>query len=333
MEYYPGETLGEYMDRNGRIPETAALGLMRIVLEALEEVHRERNGERHIHRDMKPSNVYLAAIGASVVPKLLDFGAARTAVGERTQNLTQVLTPGYAPFEQYHSRGAQGPWTDVYACAATLYHMLTAERPAGAPDRYQGEEIATPRDLVPELSEATSRAVMKGLELDRQNRPASAAEFQSMLTAASDALDIGSPPRAPSTAAPVYTSPAHAAASSERGPRAAASSAPVEELFPQYPGSEPFGSHSISTGSGVIFWEAFASDDPPEMVIAHYVRMVGSGHGDYDRQGSIVWRIPADHPTRILTVAAVDARGPHDRFREKLRHSTKTVILRSSHGE
>jgi len=181
MEYFPGETLGEYMHRNGRIPESAAIGLMSIVLEALEEVHRERDGVQHIHRDLKPSNVYLASIGATVVPKLLDFGAARTAVGEKMRNLTQVLTPGYAPFEQYHAKGKQGAWTDVYACAATLYHMLTGRKPTAAPDRYESDSLESPRDLVPELSPAISRAVMDGLALDRQRRPQSAAAFRKVL--------------------------------------------------------------------------------------------------------------------------------------------------------
>jgi serine/threonine protein kinase len=215
MEYFPGETLGEYMHRNGRIPESAAIGLMSIVLEALEEVHRERDGVQHIHRDLKPSNVYLAAIGATVVPKLLDFGAARTAVGEKTRNLTQVLTPGYAPFEQYHAKGKQGAWTDVYACAATLYHMLTGRKPTAAPDRYESDSLESPRDLVPELSPAVSRAVMDGLALDRQRRPQSAAAFRKVLNdevkddAAKRPTAVAAPPEVsdPETGAPTEALP------------------------------------------------------------------------------------------------------------------------------
>jgi serine/threonine protein kinase len=65
-------------------------------------------------------------------PILLDFGAARTALAEHCRELSAVLTPGYAPYEQYHSRGEQGPWIDVYACAATLYRMVTGVVPVAA---------------------------------------------------------------------------------------------------------------------------------------------------------------------------------------------------------
>lgn len=182
MDYLPGETLLAYMNRNGRIPESSAAGLTFIVLDALEEVHRERDGEHHIHRDLKPTNIYLASVGDTVVPKLIDFGAARTAVGEKTRNLTQVLTPGYAPFEQYHSKGVLGPWTDVYACAATLYHMLTGQKPTAAPDRYENDSLEPPRALVPELSATISEGVMEGLILDRKQRPQSAAAFRRVLS-------------------------------------------------------------------------------------------------------------------------------------------------------
>jgi serine/threonine protein kinase len=193
MEYFPGETLAEYIDRHGTIPESAAVGLMDIVLDALETVHQQRDGERSIHRDMKPSNIYLANVNASVVPKLLDFGAARNAVGERTRNLTQVLTPGYAPFEQYHTRGKQGPWTDVYGSAATLYHMLAGQRPVAAPDRLEGERLSTPREVMPDVSEPVSTAVMSGLELDGAKRPQTAAAFRQMLDQAVSAGPVGPP--------------------------------------------------------------------------------------------------------------------------------------------
>lgn len=187
MEYHAGQTLATYMDANGLIPESAGIGLMLIVLDALEEIHRPREGQSHIHRDLKPSNIYLAEVGASTVPKLLDFGAARAAVGERTQNLTQVLTPGYAPFEQYHSKGRQGPWTDVYAAAATLYHMLTGVRPTPAGDRMQGEPTPSPVELSADISASVSTAIMTGMAMKRDDRPASANAFARLLE---DALQV-----------------------------------------------------------------------------------------------------------------------------------------------
>lgn len=200
MEYFDGETLAEYMDRNGPIVVEAAISMIAIILDALTEVHAERNGQIHIHRDIKPSNVYLALASNRVTPKLLDFGAARTAIGERTRNLTQVLTPGYAPFEQYQNNGKQGPWTDVYAAAATLYHMLTGVRPMAAADRAQGEELANPRVLAPDITEALADALMKGLAMNRTARPQSAREFLDLLEqSASSAVAA---PKQSSTAAP-----------------------------------------------------------------------------------------------------------------------------------
>jgi serine/threonine protein kinase len=81
------------------------------------------------HRDIAPDNILLTPTGA---PVLLDFGAARRVIGDRSQNLTAILKPAYAPIEQYAEveRMRQGPWTDLYALGATLHFLLT-----GAPPR------------------------------------------------------------------------------------------------------------------------------------------------------------------------------------------------------
>ena len=71
-----------------------------------------------LHRDIKPANILIRPGG---LPVLIDFGAARSAIGEKSRSVTSIFTPGYAPFEQYMSSGKQGPWTDIYARAATLY--------------------------------------------------------------------------------------------------------------------------------------------------------------------------------------------------------------------
>jgi tetratricopeptide (TPR) repeat protein len=129
MDYEEGESLDGLLRREQRrLEEPEVLRVMIPVLEGLCIVHRAGV----LHRDVKPANIYLRAQGS---PLLLDFGAARHALGEETQNLTSIVTPGYGPFEQYQRTGKQGPWTDVYGAGATLYRLVTGRRPAEAPDR------------------------------------------------------------------------------------------------------------------------------------------------------------------------------------------------------
>ena len=92
-----------------------------------------------MHRDIKPGNILLRAAEGS--PVLVDFGAARQAVGARSRSVTAVLTPGYAPIEQYSSRGHQGPWTDMYALGGVCYQALTGKVPEEAMDRIRQDPM------------------------------------------------------------------------------------------------------------------------------------------------------------------------------------------------
>src|SRR5258708_7513104 len=85
-----------------------------------------------LHRDIKPANVIIRRDG---VPVLVDFGAARQAMGGRTRTLTNVLTPQYAPIEQYALDGKQGAWSDIYSAAAVLYHAIAGQTPPDAAAR------------------------------------------------------------------------------------------------------------------------------------------------------------------------------------------------------
>jgi len=129
MDYEEGESLSELLKKNqSELSEADVLRVMIPILEGLAVVHEAGI----LHRDVKPANIYLRTDGR---PVLLDFGAARHALGEESKNLTSIVTPGYGPFEQYQSTGKQGPWTDLYGAGATLYRMLTGRRPTDAPDR------------------------------------------------------------------------------------------------------------------------------------------------------------------------------------------------------
>src|SRR5205085_11550899 len=94
------------------LAEATVIGIVAPLLEGLEVIHRAG----YLHRDIKPDNIFIRQDGT---PVLLDFGSAR--VVRPNTELTAVLTPGYAPFEQYHSRGNQGPWSYLYAVGAVLY--------------------------------------------------------------------------------------------------------------------------------------------------------------------------------------------------------------------
>ncbi len=178
MDYYEGQSLGEYLStvRNSTAPGVA-LRLMRPILQGLQYLH-EHNV---IHRDVKPHNIYLAADGR---PILLDFGAAMQAAGERPHSLVVVLTEGYAPLEQYQRRSPQGPYTDVYGAAATIYRMIAGEAPPMALDRLGHDPLEQVgySALPPALREGMAKA----LAVRAQDRYASATEFLAFLDSLTD---------------------------------------------------------------------------------------------------------------------------------------------------
>lgn len=119
MGYLQGETLKSYLKRS-LITEGQALAVMQDVSNALMLVH----SAKILHRDISPDNIMLCDDGSV---KLLDFGAARQVMAERSQSLSIILKQGFAPLEQYQKRGKQGPWTDIYALGATIYNALTGQ--------------------------------------------------------------------------------------------------------------------------------------------------------------------------------------------------------------
>ena len=128
MEYLEGESVKELLAREGKISTDQALDIVLKVAAALKKVHKEGI----IHRDIAPDNIYILKNGDV---KVLDFGAARYATTKHSKSLSVIIKPGYAPEEQYRSRGDQGPWTDVYALAATFYKMVTGVTPEDAMER------------------------------------------------------------------------------------------------------------------------------------------------------------------------------------------------------
>ena len=175
MDYYEGCNLEEHVQRNGgKLSEKNTLTIMFAVMEGLKAVH----GKDFLHLDIKPPNIYLANWE---LPVLLDFGAARVVVATNSQTLSSVLTPGFAPFEQYSGRGEKGPWTDIYAAGATLYYMVTGVVPIEAVKRVDQDPLLPPDKYTPGLSKGFVNAVCKALSVHPRERPQSISEFQNLL--------------------------------------------------------------------------------------------------------------------------------------------------------
>lgn len=171
MDYYEGMSLDEHIIKLGRaLTEAETLKIILPLLDGLKHVH----AKGLIHRDIKPANIYLTRDGR---PVLLDFGAARFSLGERTRSLTMCLTPGYAPFEQYQERSRQGPWTDIYAMACTMYFMFTKQVPPAGTDRIMQDKLISLSSLAPQLNPILSQAITRGMAVKSQDRPQSIEEF------------------------------------------------------------------------------------------------------------------------------------------------------------
>lgn len=176
MEFVEGTTLEQHLwDRGGQLPVDEAIEVIRQAGEALAVVH----AEGLLHRDLKPANL-MRRVNGQVT--LVDFGAAREFAAEEAQSHTVIHTTGYAPVEQYTRHGKRGPFTDVYALSATMYHLLTGDAPIDARIRALEGALPPPRELRPEVPEEVSEAVMRGLGIKAADRPATVAEFLTMLT-------------------------------------------------------------------------------------------------------------------------------------------------------
>ena len=195
MEYAEGETLSEFLKRRGPLREEELKAILHPILDGLEVVHQAD----FLHRDIKPGNIIIRDQDDS--PVLLDFGAARQAIGTRSRSVTSIITPGYAPIEQYSSRGDQGPWTDIYALGAVCYHALTGQVPEDATERVVHDA------LMPVVEQCAGQArgeflsaIDRALQVHKANRPQNTAEWRVALGTGSGVTipPTGPPPTPPS---------------------------------------------------------------------------------------------------------------------------------------
>ena len=184
MDYERGEPLKNLLVLNPRLPEAELRRLLAPLLDGLRVVH----AAGFLHRDVKPDNIFVRTDGA---PVLIDFGSARNALGGETRSLTAILTPGYAPLEQYSTDGRQGPWTDLYALGGVLYRAVTGANPPDAVTRMRGDTLG---DGLAKVGGAYSapflRAIRWALELDEKKRPQSVDAWRAAL------LPQATPPQA-----------------------------------------------------------------------------------------------------------------------------------------
>ncbi|MDO5624790.1 MAG: serine/threonine-protein kinase [Pseudomonadota bacterium] len=178
MQLIQGRTLRALREAEPRLVASEAWlkHMLSPILDALELLH----ASHCYHRDISPDNIMVLDSG---VPMLLDFGAARQALGDATQALTVIVKPGYAPIEQYDSVLEQGPWTDVYSLGAVLHYLITGKPVTASVSRLL-------KDPLPKLAEmpglgispAFARAIDRALTVHPDERIRSVAEFREALT-------------------------------------------------------------------------------------------------------------------------------------------------------
>jgi len=176
MEYIEGAPLRDWLAQRASLTQDMLTAFVAPLLDGLSAIHKAG----YLHRDIKPGNIHIRSDG---VPVLLDFGAARQLSGEPGQELTAILTPGYAPFEQYHSHGKQGAWSDVYSLAGVLYLIVTGTRPLESAARVREDPMPSAlqsgdRRL---YSESLLRAIDWGLTPSEDQRPQTVAEWRRAL--------------------------------------------------------------------------------------------------------------------------------------------------------
>lgn len=168
MEYLQGQTIKDYVLKNGTMTVEQAKYIAGEVASALITTH----SANVLHRDVSPDNIMLCGDGKI---KLIDFGAARQVISEMSQNFSVILKPGFAPIEQYQKNGRQSPRTDIYSLGTTLYYCLTGKIPEDPMSRLENDN-AFASELM-SVDENFRNIIMKAAALKTEDRYGSAAEL------------------------------------------------------------------------------------------------------------------------------------------------------------
>ena len=171
MDFVSGETLKTRLQKTGPMTWTQAAPIFRPAIRAMEQVHQAGL----IHRDLSPDNLMLTPEGKV---KILDLGAAKDLNINTGASSMQVAKSGFSPFEQYTQRGGSGPWTDVYAMAATLYFTLTGKLPPVATDRVDEDTISWDIPCLDTLPGAALAAMKKAMAVSAKKRTQSMEELE-----------------------------------------------------------------------------------------------------------------------------------------------------------
>ncbi|NET58790.1 MAG: bifunctional protein-serine/threonine kinase/phosphatase [Symploca sp. SIO2E6] len=162
--------LAEIIKTEGALPENRVIKYILQIAEALKVIH----ANNLLHRDIKPDNMIINQHDRAV---LIDFGSAREFIANQTQKMTQLLTPGYAPIEQYGRALKRGPSTDIYALCASMYELLTGQMPVAATDRGSSDTLIPPRQLVPNINPLIEQVILTGMRMRVEERFQTAEEL------------------------------------------------------------------------------------------------------------------------------------------------------------
>jgi len=174
MEFVAGQPLHEWIGGRRPLDEQTVVAIAHPLLEGLEVIHQAK----YLHRDIKPNNIFVQDDGT---PVLIDFGSARMT--SANSDITSIVTPGFAPLEQYHAHGNQGPWSDLYSFGAVLYWMVTGNKPVESIARVR-QDVLLPAATVADSSRYSASlltAIDWALSPLEEMRPQSVAEFRDVL--------------------------------------------------------------------------------------------------------------------------------------------------------
>jgi serine/threonine protein kinase len=181
MEFIEGETLKARIQQMGRAFTAEELKpIINQLFDAVDELHNKGL----LHRDLKPDNIMIDKNDWII---LIDFGSARENMDEKTATLISnttliFLTHGYAAPEMYSTSVIKGRYTDIYSLGATLYNLLTNQKPVVVNDRHLGVYLPAPHELNPQISGQLSSAIMLAMELKKEERFQNIADFRVALT-------------------------------------------------------------------------------------------------------------------------------------------------------